>query len=478
MDCHAIGADTGGITESKATARCMEYKLIDTQISPEGRLDVLSKAEIHKLLDHSHGGLYQVFRNCALAVLNCGSTTDDGKELLEQHRSFEIRIVERERGIKLDIRGAPSSAFVDGKMIRGIHEHLFSVLRDVLFISDEINGNINFDLTTSSGMTDAVFHILRNANVLRPMLNPNLVVCWGGHSISREEYDYTKIVGYELGLRALDICTGCGPGAMKGPMKGATIGHAKQRIGNGRYLGISEPGIIAAESPNPIVNDLVILPDIEKRLEAFVRIGHGIVVFPGGAGTAEEILYILGILLHPQNSEQPFPLIFTGPAGSAAYFEQIDQFIGLTLGPEAQKRYEIIIDDAPAVAQRMQAGLKTVREFRKERTDAYYFNWTLKIDEEFQLPFMPTHENMRNLSLHKNQHRHLLAANLRRAFSGVVAGNVKDQGIRAIERFGHFEIHGDPSIMEPMDALLTAFVRQQRMKLGGKAYVPCYRLVS
>ena len=112
------------------------------------------------------------------------------------------------------------------------------------------------------------------------MTNPNLVVCWGGHSISRKEYEYTKLVGHEMGLRGLDICTGCGPGAMKGPMKGANIGHAKQRIKDGQYLGITEPGIIAAESPNPIVNDLVILPDIEKRLEAFVRTGHGIVVFP------------------------------------------------------------------------------------------------------------------------------------------------------------------------------------------------------
>ena len=55
---------------------------------------------------------------------------------------------------------------------------------------------------------------------------------------------------------------------MKGPMKGATIAHAKQRIHGGRYLGLTEPGIIAAEAPNPIVNELVILPDIEKRLEA------------------------------------------------------------------------------------------------------------------------------------------------------------------------------------------------------------------
>ena len=112
------------------------------------------------------------------------------------------------------------------------------------------------------------------------------MVCWGGHSISGVEYDYTKEVGYQLGLRGMDICTGCGPGAMKGPMKGATIAHAKQRIPSGRYLGLSEPGIIAAEAPNPIVNDLVILPDIEKRLEAFVRLGHGIIIFPGGVGTA------------------------------------------------------------------------------------------------------------------------------------------------------------------------------------------------
>lgn len=456
----------------------MEHQVVDTQISPEGRLDILSKSEVAKLLDTSQGGLYNIFRNCSLAVLNCGSPLDDGKELLERYESFDISIIQRERGIKLDIKGAPANAFVDGKMIKGIHEHLFAVLRDVIYVSDEITDNPKFDLGSTEGITDSVFHILRNAGILQPLTNPNMVVCWGGHSISREEYDYTKKVGYELGLRGLDICTGCGPGAMKGPMKGATIAHSKQRISNGRYLGLTEPGIIAAESPNPIVNDLVILPDIEKRLEAFVRVGHGIVVFPGGAGTAEEILYILGILLHPDNTELPFPLIFTGPEKSREYFAQIDQFIGETLGPEAQQRYKIIVNDPVQVAQAMHAGIKTVREFRKERRDAYYFNWLLKIDEEFQRPFQPSHENMRNLHLHKDQERHLLAANLRRAFSGVVAGNVKDQGIRAIEEFGRFEIHGDVKIMEPMDALLASFVAQHRMKLPGKKYNPCYRIVK
>jgi predicted Rossmann-fold nucleotide-binding protein len=456
----------------------MDHDVVDTLISPEGRLEVLSKAEVAKLLDSGKGGLYQIFRNCALAVLNCGSSIDDGKELLERYKSFEINIVQRERGIKLEIKGAPAIAFVDGKMIKGIHEHLFAVLRDIVFVSNEVTDNPKFDMSRSDGITDSVFHILRNANVLRPQRNPNLVVCWGGHSINRVEYNYSKEVGYQMGLRDLDICTGCGPGAMKGPMKGATIGHAKQRLTGGRYLGISEPGIIAAESPNPIVNDLVIMPDIEKRLEAFVRTGHGIIVFPGGAGTAEEILYVLGILLHPDNADIPYPLIFTGPETSRDYFRQINEFIGSTLGEAAQQRYQIIVDDPEMVAREMQTAIKEVREFRKSRSDAYYFNWLLKIDEEFQRPFKPTHENMRGLSLHKNQETHLLAANLRRAFSGVVAGNVKDEGIRAIEQFGHFEIHGDSDIMGPMDELLASFVAQSRMKLPGKTYVPCYRVIQ
>ncbi len=456
----------------------MKYPVVDAQITPDGRLDVLSKAEVNKLFDSSQGGLYKTFRNCSLAVLNCGSAMDDGKQLLERYPAFDIRVVQQQRGIKLDVKGAPAHAFVDGKMIKGINEHLFAVLRDIIYVSDEISDNPKFDMDSSDGISNAVFHILRNANILRPMINPNLVVCWGGHSISRKEYEYTKQVGHEMGLRGLNICTGCGPGAMKGPMKGATIGHAKQRVKDGQYLGITEPGIIAAESPNPIVNDLVILPDIEKRLEAFVRTGHGIVVFPGGAGTAEEILYLLGILLHPDNKEMPFPLIFTGPDSSEDYFKEIDQFIAGTLGTEAQQRYQIIIDDPELVACEMLAGIKQVRAFRKEKGDAYYFNWLLKIDRVFQQPFIPTHENMSNLALHKNQENHLLAANLRRAFSGIVAGNVKDEGIRAIEQYGHFEIHGDVNIMKLMDSLLTSFVEQHRMKLPGKKYLPCYRIIT
>ena len=453
-------------------------KTIDALVRPEGALEILSEREVAKLLDTSQGGLQDQLRRCALAVLNCGSPVDDAKRVLEEHRDFEIRILPQRRGIKLALAHAPGSAFVDGEIIQGIREHLFAVVRDILYTAAEVTANPCFDLGRSEDITNAVFHILRNAGALVPGRDLKLVVCWGGHSISRQEYEYTKEVGHELGLRGLDICTGCGPGAMKGPMKGATIGHAKQRIARGRYVGISEPGIIAAEPPNPIVNQLVIMPDIEKRLEGFVRLGHGIIVFPGGVGTAEEILHLLGILLHPDNEGVPFPAILTGPAGSARYFELVDQFVAATLGRESRNRYRVIIDDPAEVARAMKRGIAEVRDFRRHHGDAYYFNWLLKIESSFQMPFVPSHEAMAALELHRGQEPHRLAANLRRAFSGIVAGNVKAEGIRAIETHGPFELCGDKAVLQRLDEVLAAFVAEGRMKLPGVAYEPCYRLVA
>ena len=452
--------------------------MVDARVAPKGSLEHLSQQEIEKLLDTSQGGLYPLFRQCALAVLNSGSEIDDARIIFDKYKDFDLQIVRQPWGIKLEIKNAPASAFVDGEMIRGIKEQLFAVLRDVVFISNELVEGGRFDLKSSASITNAVFHILRNARVLEHKMRPNLVVCWGGHSIRRHEYDYTKLVGYELGLRSLDVCTGCGPGAMKGPMKGATIGHSKQRIFNGRNLGITEPGIIAAEPPNPIVSQLVIMPDIEKRLEAFVRVGHGIVVFPGGVGTAEEILYLLGILLDPANRDIPFPVVFTGPSDAAEYFQKIHEFIGQTLGATAQSLYRIIVDDPPGVGRAMVEGLERVRDYRRKFSDSYSFNWLLKIPLEFQLPFEVSHESMRGLDLSLERPVHQRAADLRRAFSGIVAGNVKEYGVRAIEQYGPFELSGDPQIMGPLDQLLRSFVAQRRMKLAGSEYKPCYRLVA
>ncbi|HFD12224.1 MAG TPA: LOG family protein YgdH [Crenotrichaceae bacterium] len=453
------------------------HQKVNALVLPNGSLEFLSLREIGWLSDKTLCGCYEQFRRCALAALNSGAETDDSRIVLNQYSDFKIEIVREPRGICLQVTNAPPRAFVDGEMIEGIREHLFSVLRDIVYTQYLIMDNNQFDFSRSEHITDAVFHILKNASTFQSNALTNLIVCWGGHSVNREEYEYSKDVGYMLGLRKLNICTGCGHGVMKGPMKGAALGHAKQRIAPGRYIGITEPGIIAAEAPNAMVNALVIMPDIEKRLEAFVRLGHGIIVFPGGVGTTEEILYLLSILLHPDNQQIKFPLVFSGPESSRDYFSDMDTFLRTTLGNDITNRYHIVIGDAAKASMLMSQGLKQVKAERQAQKDAFYFNWKLTIPQQLQIPFVPSHQSMANLQLSRKLPAFQLAANMRCAFSGIVAGNVKQEGIQAVQEHGPFELHGDPEILEQMQTLLNKFIQQRRMTLADN-YKPSYRIVA
>ncbi|EED34577.1 decarboxylase family protein [Luminiphilus syltensis NOR5-1B] len=457
--------------------RAETRRISRTTVRPMSALDLLSQREMASLAN-ANAAIHELFRRCALAILNTDGETDDARSVYDTYADFDVNVIPEPRGLKLELFNAPAEAFVDGTMIAGIRSHLFAALRDIVFTEHKINERETFDLSSGEGITDTVFRILRNAGVVRSDTQPGLIVCWGGHSISRTEYDYSKNVGYSLGLRGFDICTGCGAGAMKGPMKGAAIAHAKQLKRDSRYVGISEPGIIAAESPNAIVNELVILPDIEKRLEAFVRVAHGIIIFPGGVGTAEEILFLLGLKLHPRNADIELPLIFTGPAENSAYFEQIDTFLRMCLGDDVAEHYQIITGDPANVARATRTAVKAVRRQRITHSESFSYCWNLHIPDELQQPFIPTHDNMAGLKLHRDQPQHLLIAELRRAFSGIVAGNVKDFGVRAIEAHGPYRLHGEGEIIDGLAGLLHAFVRDGRMKIDPGTYKPCFELAA
>lgn len=451
-------------------------------INPRGSMDQLSHLEVARLKQGAEGDLYPLYRNCSLAVLNSGAITDDSRALLGKYPDFAINLLTRERGIALELLNPPESAFVDDKIIRNIQYHLFAVLRDIIFVQinqDRFLGNHLSQADMSAKITNQVFSILRNAKALRTGEDPNLVVCWGGHSINETEYQYCRAVGLELGYRELNIVTGCGPGVMEAPMKGAAIGHFNQRYKDSRFIGITEPSIIASEPPNPIVNELIIMPDIEKRLEAFTRLGHTFLIFPGGPGTFEEFLFLLGIKLHPDNRNQTIPLILTGPSSCADYFATIDRFVSKVLGEEARKQYEIIIDDPVAVARYAKQAMDNIKQQRFEKGDAYSFNWMLKIDPILQAPFEPNHQSMAALNLHLDQPLMDLVSNLRCAFSGIVAGNIKPNTKDAIAKYGAFKLHGDAMVLENMENLLKDFIAQHRMKLPStEAYVPCYEIVK
>ncbi|PCR71920.1 hypothetical protein CQA78_30395, partial [Klebsiella pneumoniae] len=80
------------------------------------------------------------------------------------------------------------------------------------------------------------------------------------------------------------------------------------------FIGMTEPSIIAAEPPNPLVNELIINAGYRKAsggLRTYRPTGS--LFSPGGVGTAEELLYLLGFIGMTEPSiiaaEPPNPLV-------------------------------------------------------------------------------------------------------------------------------------------------------------------------
>src|SRR5690606_6274187 len=103
---------------------------VDAHCYQKGALDVLSREEVARLRDAS-GGIHDLLRRCALAVLTSGSASDDPRAAQELYPDFDIEVLQQDRGVRIELRNAPAMAFVDGHIIRGVAELLFAVVRDL-----------------------------------------------------------------------------------------------------------------------------------------------------------------------------------------------------------------------------------------------------------------------------------------------------------------------------------------------------------
>lgn len=148
--------------------RMIPRQVINATVSPKGSLETLSQREVQQLSAAGSGSTYTLFRQCALAILNTGAHVDNAKTILEAYESFEVRIHQQDRGVRLELLNAPADAFVDGEMIASTREMLFSALRDIVYTESELDSQ-RIDLSNSQGITDYVFHLLRNARTCAPV---------------------------------------------------------------------------------------------------------------------------------------------------------------------------------------------------------------------------------------------------------------------------------------------------------------------
>ncbi len=130
---------------------------VNARIAPVAGMDILSRNEVTRLRDASHGGLHALLQRCALAVLTSGSENDDAMDIFQRYPGFDIQVLQQDRGIKFELKNAPAGAFVESKIIRGINELLFALCcATSAYVATQIIAG-RFQLDDSHGITHAVF---------------------------------------------------------------------------------------------------------------------------------------------------------------------------------------------------------------------------------------------------------------------------------------------------------------------------------
>lgn len=132
----------------------------------------------------------------------------------------------------------------------------------------------------------------------------NNITVFGSARIKDQDPLYQK--AYELGKALSDagynVFTGAGPGIMEAASKGAYEGKSKS-IG----LNIDLP---REQYINPYLDEVITFEYFFSRKVMLVKNASACVCFPGGYGTADELMEVLTLL--QTQKMQPIPLILYG----------------------------------------------------------------------------------------------------------------------------------------------------------------------
>lgn len=407
------------------------------------------------------------FRETVSALLDIHKAdNDDKRELREKFGSMGMDVRRTSRGLALRCTNVPVDTLFNGDIPERQKRQISQAVRDLLLPPAYPEAE-----SEAVAVSRHVRRLVARTPLLEQSPRPRCFV-WGGHAVGRAEYDFAKETGYWDALaNGTEFITGCGPGVMKAPFKGALVAYGKQDFDmrgiHRDYVGFSERGIIAAEVPNGIVSELVIFPDVEKRMEAFIRAAHRGRIHPGGAGTLEELLTFLGVKSHPANAEIPYPLDLVERAGGT-YFQHITEWLRTCFGDALDSLFSVHVGSPRDYAEhvyRTNGDLDVTDLWH----DALYF------PPEMQQPFEVTFDNLEALDLSRDQDPFHLLVNLRRFFSALVHLSVKYPDEAEAWGGERPRIHGEPEILRATDDLIRQFASDGRMLLHGAYHRP-YRI--
>ncbi|MDP4007929.1 MAG: DUF3412 domain-containing protein [Candidatus Peregrinibacteria bacterium] len=396
-------------------------------------------------------------RNLVAAVIaTCDEVDDDIDRLQERLDGMSVEFELNGHGPELVLHHVPEWVFA--------HNGTSRTTRLLSMLMNDIAAPITSgDFINSRGRERSLHRGARRSGILGFSNAHMVTTVFGGHKVPQTEYDFARQIGAidaQLGGR---MVTGSGSGMMEAPFEGAASIYEGQGNHDVPMIGITELAILAAEAPNKFITHLLTLPDIEKRMETFLRVCHRLRVHPGGAGTLEEIMFVLATLLHPKNQGLHFPVDLV---------ERVDgQYM-----PVVENYLQTLSRNAIPNGM-MNFHHKTPHDYGEyllgtnpeiDTTSLWRDSSNMYVPHELVEPFEISFEAMEGLNLHrKDQELWQLCAQLSKFFSALVWLTVKKpEVLREWQSQNQVPlVSGDRDLVLATHDLARSFAQQGRMHL-------------
>jgi uncharacterized protein (TIGR00730 family) len=155
-----------------------------------------------------------------------------------------------------------------------------------------------------------------------------------------------------------DIVTGGGPGLMEAANEGAAVSRGTRKT---RSFGLTIA--IPYEKANPYVDSVTAHRTFFSRLHHFVRMSQAFVIFPGGIGTALELLMVWQLLQVGFMTERPVVLVGDIWKGLLDWFRRDMVPRGLINAPDLDLVQPVdSVAEAAAIVERHKTKFDQARE--------------------------------------------------------------------------------------------------------------------
>ncbi|MBF0288957.1 MAG: DUF3412 domain-containing protein [SAR324 cluster bacterium] len=458
---------------------------------------ILGSPLTSKLADHIASAISngdQTLKDCLASVIETHNYGDNKQRLRDEFGGMNIQAIQSNRkdGVKLYLlcENIPEDALFDCQNLTPAQFQQFSsIVRDLLVPLGKKGKNKSAGLSESRQSEETskwIKYFVARSGLLERRKREVVSFVWGGHSLPTDyigefdEYRFAEKIGYFNTLintrksknqkqnRPAEDITGSGPGIMKAPFKGSLQAfHELQQKLNRFFIGFTESAIMSAEKPNKLIDRLIIFPDIEKRMEAFIRAAHRGRVHPGGIGTLEEIMMFFSIKVHEKNRDSVYPLDFVERPGGK-YFSYLDNYLKTCFKDELTESYQLFNHILP------RDYAIYVRETNKLIDRSRLWNDDLYVPASLQKPLKPDFKFVESIELRRDLGSAKLLENLRAFFSALVTFNIKQPEILEPWKEERPLLHGDKKIVNATDQLIQWMASQGRMKIEGE-FVKPYR---